>query len=149
MKPRMLQMVLLVPVLLVSVSCGMDDLSQQGLAINFSPRDLPAGTAYIRYYVLTVQSKAGGTIDCDNFFVDNPRESVGDYAADTVDFGTVAFSATEGGAVVIKNLPEGAYVFYVEALDDMRSTLTCGCGEGAIVNGGKTNIPVLLVDDCL
>ena len=147
MKWRMIQIVLLVPVLLMSASCGMDDLSQQSFTINFSPRDLPAGTAYIRYYVLTVQSKAGGTIDCDTFFVD-PRESVGAYAADTVDFSTVAFSATEGSAIVIKDLPEGDYVFYIEALDDVRTTLTCGCGEGEIEKGKKTNIPILLVDDC-
>lgn len=134
--------------LLTAASCGTDDLSRQGLAINFAPSYLPAGTAYIRYYVLTVQSQSGGTIDCDNFFINDPRESVGDYAADTVDFGTVAFSATEGGVIVIKNLEEGAYVFYVEALDDNRSILTCGCGEGTIVKGEKTNKRIYLVDDC-
>lgn len=148
MKSRVIQTGLAVAVLLISVSCGMDDISQQGFTINFSPRDLPTGTAYIRYYVLTVQSKAGGTIDCDNFFID-PRESVGAYAADTVDFSTVAFSETEGGAIVIKNLPEGAYVFYVEALDVSHYLLTCGCGEGEIIKGKKTTIRILLVDDCL
>lgn len=134
--------------MLFAASCGTDDMSEQGFSINFSPRDLPTGTAYIRYYVLTAQSQSGGTIDCDNFFVNEPRESVGDYTADTVDFSTLAFSSTEGGAVVIKNLKEGAYVFYVEALDDVRSILTCGCGEGEIEKGKKTNIPILLVDDC-
>lgn len=133
---------------LATSTCGLDDLSGQAFYLNFSPRDLPAETAYIRYYVLTVQTKAGGTLDCDNFFVNTPRESVLDYPNDRVDFGTVDFSPSEGGVITIGDLKPGAYVFYVEALDSGRSTLTCGCGEGEIVKGAKTNIPIRLVDDC-
>jgi len=133
-----------------ALTCGPADPADQGFLLNFSPRDLPVETEYIRYYVLTVQTDAGGTIDCDNFFVDDPRESVNDYPKDTVDFGTVDFSVSEGGGVItIGDLGEGAYIFYVEALDGGRSILTCGCGEGEIVKGVKTTIPIRLVDDCL
>lgn len=149
MKTRVLAIWLAVSAALLLPACGTDDLGQQGFTINFSPRDLPAETRFIRYYVLTVQAKAGGTIDCDNFFVNDPRERVGDYSSDRVDFGTVAFSSSDGGVITIKNLQEGAYVFYVEALDDDRNTLTCGCGEGEIVKGVKTNIPIRLIDDCI
>jgi hypothetical protein len=149
MKARVPTFFLAVSAVLLLSSCGTDDLGQQGFRINFSPRDLPAGTAYIRYYVLTVQTKAGGILDCDNFFVNDPRERVSDYPNDTVDFSTVDFSGSEGGAITIKDLNKGAYVFYVEALDDSRSILTCGCGEGQIEKGVKTTIPIRLIDDCL
>jgi hypothetical protein len=143
---KLLLLLLLLP--LATSTCGPDDLSDQAFELNFSPRDLPTGTKFIRYYVLNVQTQAGGTLDCDNFFVNDPRESVSDYPNDTVDFGTEAVSATDTAVITIKNLEEGAYVFYILALDDNRSTISCGCGEGTIVKGSKTDIPIRLVDDC-
>jgi len=144
--PKLLLLFFLIS--LATSTCGPADLSDQTFELNFSPRDLPTGTAFIRYYVLNVQTQAGGTLDCDNFFVNDPRESVGDYPNDTVDFGTEAVSATDSAVITIKNLEEGPYVFYIEALDDNRSTISCGCGEGTIVKGSKTDIPIRLVNDC-
>jgi hypothetical protein len=144
--PKLLLLFLLIP--LATSTCGPDDLSDQNFELNFSPRDLPTGTAFIRYYVLNVHTHAGGTLDCDNFFVNDPRESVSDYPNDRVDFGTESVSATDTAAITIKNLEEGPYVFYVEALDINHSTISCGCGEGTIVKGSKTDIPIRLVDDC-
>jgi hypothetical protein len=127
----------------------MDDLSQQGLAVNFSPRDLPGDTAFIRYYVLRSNLQAGGTINCETFFVGPDRKRVSEYANDIIDTRTIEFSQTDGGVVVIKDLNEETYVFYVEALASNYDILTCGCGEAEIEKGKKSNIRIYLVDDCL
>ena len=133
---------------MVFSACGSDDIASQGFTLNLAPRDLPAETRFIRYVVLNAQIKAGGTIGCENFFED-PRESVNDYPSDIVDRATVDFTPGGENAISIKDLKEGDYVFYVEALDGNHNILTCGCGEGVILKGKKTNIRILLIDDCV
>jgi hypothetical protein len=133
---------------MVVSACGSDDLANQGFTLNLSPRDLPAETRFVRYVVLTAQIKAGGTIGCENFFTD-PRESVNDYPNDIVDRATVDLSPGGEDAISIKDLDEAAYVFHVEVLDNGHNILACGCGEGVIQKGKKTNVRILLIDDCI
>ena len=149
MKTRVLTLWLAVSAALLLSACGTDDLNQQDFTIKFSPRDLPADTAYIRFYVLRANLLAGGAIDCDTFFNDTDRKRVSEYSNDIIDTKTINFAETDEGVVVIKDLNEAAYVFYVEALASNYNILTCGCGEGEIVKGEKINIPIRLVDDCL
>ena len=149
MKSRAVHIGLVIFALWTSASCGLDDLSRQGFTINFSPRDLPADTAFIRYYVLRSNLLAGGTIHCETFFEGPDRKRVSEYADDIIDTRTIDYSPTDESAIVVKDLSEGVYIFYVEALASNYDILTCGCGEGGIVKGEKTTIPILLIDDCL
>ena len=149
MKTCVLTLWLVVSAALLLPACGTDDLNQLGFTVKFSPQDLPADTAYIRFYVLRANLQVGGTLECEAFFTDDPRQRVSDYANDIIDTKTINFAETEEGVVSIQGLNAAAYVFYVEALASNYNILTCGCGEGEIVKGVKTNIPIRLVDDCL
>lgn len=146
MKSRGLTFLSVVFAALLLASCGADDLSQQGFTINFSPRDLPAGTEFIRYYVLRSNLQAGGTIHCETFFEEPDRKRVSEYANDIIDTKTVDFSES---VIVVRDLGEAVYIFYVEALATNYDILTCGCGEAEIVKGEKANVRIRLVTDCL
>jgi hypothetical protein len=128
------------------VSCG-GGFDEQQLELNFSPRDLPAGTTRLRHYVLRGTLSDRSEARCEDFVGPSATKKVSSYQSDVVTFGLTDVSNISGATVVIDNLQPAKYMFFLEALAGASLT-GCGCGSGIIVKGEKTVIPIHIVSPC-
>ncbi|RLB54326.1 MAG: hypothetical protein DRI34_12190 [Deltaproteobacteria bacterium] len=117
------------------------------LALQFSPRDLPAGTTSVRYYVLPTTLSDNSQAVCEDFLGPDAPKSVLDYGSDMVVSSETPVTDTTTITIVVENLPPGSFMFYLEAMASS-SVAGCGCGSGSISAGEKTVIPIRLVQEC-
>jgi len=133
-----------------TAGCGGDEgYAQRDLELTFDQRELPEGTAKIRYFVLPGILSDQTEIDCFNFIGEDPPDKIYDFSAEFIDRATVDVDATLGRAeVIIEDLPAYLLIFYVEALDAGTNVIACGCGKGTIEAGKKKIIAIRLVAGC-
>lgn len=128
------------------LGCG-SDLGMTGLTLQFSPRDLPAGSTSVRYYVLHDVLSDDSQARCEDFLGSDAPKSVLEYGDDMEVSSEVPVADSTTITIVIKDLPPGSFMFYLEAMASS-SVAGCGCGSGTISAGEKTVIPIRLVQDC-
>jgi hypothetical protein len=135
-------------------SCGQDErIGQEGFSLNFSTRDIPAEAESIDYFVLSSVEDNTST-RCYNL--------IGEYATtniDSIDLGSFeeignTLVESDDVSIVISDLPEGFFVFFLRVLDGVPddgtvdNAIGCGCGEGTIVKGKKIIIPIRITTEC-
>lgn len=138
---------LIIFLVLAVIGCG-GELDSISVELDFLPRDLPAGTARLRYYVLWGTLSGGSQARCEDFMGASAPKHVLDFPSDIARNGSSEVTEATGATVLVDKLSEGSYLFYLEALDASSVLVGCGCGTGTIVKGQKTLIAIRLVADC-
>lgn len=145
MAGKVLQLVALSVVLAAGFSCGgearWDSLA---LTLTFLPRELPPETESIRVYVLPARLPDNSTVGCKNFVGPARDKDITDYSGVLIETLSFPFDQITGATFVLTDLPEGLLVFFVDALNSKSSRLARGCGQGVIVRGRKTVLPIRL-----
>ncbi len=131
------------------LSCGPDQsFDSMSLTLNFSPKDIPAGTFRLNVYVLpnsVMINQQEEVVNCDLFVGPTADKNVFDYTSFLVTTPIqVTFNPDDENAISIKELPEGLLVFIVEAVDEPGSQLALGCGMAQIERGKKVFISIYM-----
>lgn len=140
-------------VALLLQACGQsEEVRFLDMTLSLESRDIPEETEKIYYYVLPniVPDGSGGetSLDCHTF-MGTDAVSVFDYDEFFVRRGDEEVDPLSRVDIPIFKLPVGRHIFYLEALGSTNDPLACGCGEGQIEAGEKTQVRIRMVTTCL
>lgn len=134
-------------------SCGQyEDDRFVNLTLALDARVVPAETKEISYYIIPNivydENDVEITLECDTFM---PPDAISVFEYDDffVETNFVEVHPLSQIYISIPKVPVGRHIFYIEALGETPDPLACGCGDGMIEAGKKTQIRIRMITDCI